>query len=341
MPLPSIDELKKVLTSAPPERRRVAPGLRAAELSRRAQATTRRRGMEALLRSFFTKAGLDVAKLDQMAGQIQRDEREAFAKLAAEAAAHSARDSQALRHALAERRKALELLNTIPIIPPAGPSRIVLDKPFLIWQTPRLEASLVDTTIEPLHSSVRASINTNTGFDYTQFNFYFFWQNDSDYFAVVNVDTSLILNGFCEIEAATGFLSGDRCGLTLTGQLSLLELWDQTNGQPAQPLFESSQMRAVASLDASGGGFWSSPDIKSQIFVNDAFDLSYSLFPVQGHSVAVFEVSLVVQYGFSEGGGDLTDLIFVDFADEGKNRSVICPSVNLELLTAPPPVMTQ
>jgi hypothetical protein len=85
--------------------------------------------VQALLRSFFTKAGLDVAKLDQMLGQIQGDEREAFEKLAAEAATYSARDQQAPRRALAERRKTLQLLNTIPIIPPAGPSRIVLDRP--------------------------------------------------------------------------------------------------------------------------------------------------------------------------------------------------------------------
>jgi hypothetical protein len=336
MPLPSIDELKRVLTAAHTERRRAAPGTRAAALSSQAQATTRRRGVEAHLRSFFTKAGLDVVKLDQMLGQIQRDEREAFARLAAEAATHSARDQQALRHAIAERRRAIELLNTVSIIPPAGPRRIVLDRPFLIWQTPRLEESLVDSKIESLHSSVKVRINTNTGSDFTQFNFYFFWENNSDFFAVVNVDTSLILNGFCEIEAVNGIFSGDKCFLELTGQLSLLELWDQTSGQPAQPMFENSQRKTAASLDASGGGIFSSADIKSQMFINDAVDLSYSIFAVPGNSLAVFEVSLVVSFAFTDGGGDIADLIFVDFADDGANRSIICPSVNLELLTAPP-----
>jgi hypothetical protein len=46
----------------------------------------------------------------------------------------------------------------------------------------------------------------------------------------------------------------------------------------------------------------------------------------------VFEVSLAVQYGFSDGGD--VDNVKLDFATDERDRRVICPLVALELLTA-------
>ncbi len=334
MPQPTIEELKRVLT-ATRARREAPPFRRLAGPPGRAQASTLRREADGLLRSFVTKAGLDVAKLDQIREQIRRDEQDAFAKFAAEAAKHADRDRQALRHGIEGKRKAYEALKAPPFLPPAGPSLIVLDRPFLIWQMPQEYGSeFIDSSYGSMDSSAKFTVETSTGSQSTQIIFYFWWVNDSDFLAVVNVDTSLILNGVCEVGAGTGFFSGDSCFLDLTAQLALLEWWDQTSGQPAQPMPESTQTMLAASLSASGGGIFSSPVFKSQMFINDPFDLSYTMFAVPGNSGVLFEVSLVIEYAFTSGGLNISDLILVDFAT-GAN-SIICPSVNLTLLTAPP-----
>ena len=62
----------------------------------------------------------------------------------------SSLNAKALRHSLEEKRKAYELLNTSPIISPFVPTRVVLDKPFMIWgppptrDLPPFESNIVD-----------------------------------------------------------------------------------------------------------------------------------------------------------------------------------------------------
>jgi hypothetical protein len=340
MSQPTVDELKRVLSARHARQHGAAPTHRAARPRGRARATTNRREVEQLLRSFFAKSGLDVAKLDQMLRGIQRDERDAFETLAAEDATHVDSDRQTLRYQIEGRQKAFEAINAHPIGGHFASTRIVLDKPFLIWQTPRPNLNeFIDSHYESLNSSVKIKIDTNTGSDITLFSFYFFWVNDGDFAAGVNVDSSLILNGICEVEAATGFFSGDRCGLSLSAQLTLLEWWNQPDGQPTQPLPQNSQFKTLASLDASGGGIFSSPDFKSRIFSFESADVSFDAFLIPAHSGAVFEVSVGVSYAFTDGGEDIADLILVDFADNAAGRFISCPSVNLELLTAPPGVI--
>ncbi len=333
-----IDELKRVLTATEPGRREAPPFHRVSSLSAPAQATTLRQSVEQLLKSFGTKAGLDVEKLDQMLRQIQHEEENAFAKQVAELAKQSSWNATTLRHGIEEKRKAHELLNTSRIIPPLVPTRIVLDKPFMIWgPPPTVDRTAVESNIESMHSSLKFRIDTNKGGGAAEYAFYFFWRNDNDFPVVVNVDTSLILTGFCQAKAGRGIFSGDACFLQIYSELLLLEWWDQTNGLPAQPVPESSQMKYVVQFSSSAGGLGSPPDNKYEHFFSAPFDLSYTLFTIPGKSVAVFYVHLNLSYNFTRGGGDINDRIAVDFKSPQGNYSVICPSVNVDILTGPPP----
>jgi hypothetical protein len=149
------------------------------------------------------------------------------------------------------------------------------------------------------------------------------------------VDTSLILNGNCVAQAAPGIFSGDSCYLQIFTDLALLEWWDQTDGQPAQPPAQSTQFKYAAQLNCHGGGLGSPADTKYEVFFNAPFDLSYTLFTVPGHSVAVYVADVNVSYNIID-GRDINDRIAVDFASPGANARIVCPSVNLQILTGPP-----
>jgi hypothetical protein len=51
----------------------------------------------------------------------------------------------------------------------------------------------------------------------------------------------------------------------------------------------------------------------------------------------LFEVAVTLQYGFTAGGGDIGDLIFVDFATDELGYLVRCPGMLLEVSGSVPP----
>jgi len=60
----------------------------------------------------------------------------------------------------------------------------------------------VDSVIEPFVSRAKILINTSQMSDSTSFNFYFYWRNDGNAIALMNVFSKLIINGFCSAQAA-------------------------------------------------------------------------------------------------------------------------------------------
>jgi hypothetical protein len=328
------DQLKNALAARFKQRRGFSKLRWPAGIPGQSQTAISRPGVNQILKSFFAKAGLDIEKLDQLISHNQNEARLTFEKQVEEAAKHSVADEAALRRGLAGRQKALEILQKFHPGHPRVPSTIVLDQPFLIWQMPDFESSIfIDSTTEPMNSSVRFEINTNTGNALTQFNFYFLWRNESDGYAVLDASTSLVMNGLCEAGSASGILSGDDTQIIVTTELLPLQWWDQVGGQPTEPVPEQGQSRQIVSLFTSAGGLFSSAGFSAQLVSNALVDLNYQLFGVPSGATAVFEVSVAVQYSISGDGGDISDLVLIDFADKATNRSVICPSVTLQLLT--------
>jgi hypothetical protein len=89
----------------------------------------------------------------------------------------------------------------------------------------------------------------------------------------------------------------------------------------------------VTELNASGGGLFSDLYTHSKLLEFAPFDLSFDFFAVPARSTAVFEVSLEVDYFMS--GDNAGDLVQVDFENTKSDFFILCPSVQLELLTAP------
>jgi hypothetical protein len=74
----------------------------------------------------------------------------------------------------------------------------------------------------------------------------------------------------------------------------------------------------------------------------EPFPLSCDLIPIPGRATTLFEISLFSYYTIDVfddrfGDGDDFDYVAIDFAQD--NGRVICPSVELELLTPLPTVI--
>jgi hypothetical protein len=290
-----------------------------------------------MIESAAAKAGLDVARFNRLRVEDQKASRAAFDKERALAKKNFSSASTAFHSAMAARLKALGLLAT-----PFTSTLVNLDKPFLIWQLPRPELNIfIDSHIEPMNNSVNVLVNTITGSDSTRFVFFFLWRNESDFFAVANVNSSLIVNGGCSVQAVPGIFSGDKATLSLASSLTLMRWsgWgtDPITGQNADqtpdPNFQQTQRQQISYLEVQGGHIFESAPFKSQSFSFQPFPLSHSLFVVPGQAVVVFEVALELYYAF-DGGGDIQDSIIADFSSHG--GSIICPNVELEILTPLP-----
>jgi hypothetical protein len=225
---------------------------------------------------------------------------------------------------------------------------LALPAPFLVWEWP-LDGSLVGAHIEPFRSSARIRLDVpvyafdnNYGGDKREFSFYYLWENNSQYLAVVRCFSVLALTGSCEVAAKAGFFSGDTVGLSIYAYLYPISYWlplppgdDIRNlrvqGDPLQ------QQEVLNDLYAHGGGLFGSADYETATFSAASFGVSYQSlggFEIPGNATALFEVNLTLSYSWD--GNEIPDEIIADFADEKMQYSVECPVVVLQFLTQPP-----
>jgi hypothetical protein len=314
----NVSEIKNTLSSAK-ERLLEFARLRLPDHSEYSQRLANRRAMGTFLESYFTKAGVDVDKLNKMHAQNQSELRLILQERRAKLAEHLPSLEATFHHGIESRRRALELLAT-----PINPFFVTLDKPFLIWQKPIWDEpnfGMIDSHIESFNSFAKIQMDTNRGSRSTNFSFDFLWENQSDYNAVVNVETSLVLNGICKVGAGKGIFSGDSADLNVSDTLLPWEYWTQP---PTCPMGQQSQSHSLVQFHVEGGGVFGDNDSKGQTFAFTPSDLSFNFFLVPPRSLAVIEVDLVIQYNFTGGGGDINDFVQVDL-------TVLCPSVELEL----------
>jgi hypothetical protein len=334
--MPEIEISKLQDAVAALQRRREYPNLVRARSREEARRVANRQAVAKSVEQAFLKAGLDMTELDQLARRNRAELRHVIEMERNEAASRVRADALALRHGLEGRLQALHHLVASPI-GPFAPSFTTLDKPFLILQLPHSNVDqLVDSHIESLNSWARIRF---TAFPFTQgetsFHFFFMWENADDFYAVVNVLSPLVLIGSCDVYADTGIFSGDSTYLTVSGDLMLLEWWNQP---PTNPFYEESQHKIIKQLGAQGGSVLDSQAHDGVAFASEPFDLKYDLFAVPPNSVSIFDVSLTLtpQFGFDTQEGNHQDEVVVDFSNVDLVHRVICPFVQLELLTKPP-----
>jgi hypothetical protein len=175
--------------------------------SKRLRNRNNERAVGKVLESFFTKAGLDVSKLDSLLAQDQAELRSAFQRQIADLTKHSRFAEVTFRQRIEARRKALRILEN-----PFTSTFIALDTPFVIWEYPHPQFGdvLVDTHYEAYNNWAKIKMGADGGgSDNRWFSFAFPWTNESDDDVVINITSSLVLNGTCLAHAAGGVFSGD------------------------------------------------------------------------------------------------------------------------------------
>jgi hypothetical protein len=316
-------QIKMALTaakdlSAAKDARRQYATLRQADVSERSETRTNQRTLENLLGSFFTKSGFEVDKFEEVLAQNQSALRRMAENRKAEAVEQSSSVKDALRYGVESRRKTIEHLATLA--PP--PEYEVLDTPFLIW--PTVGVFFADSHYEPWNSWAKITLDSSRTEGREELSFYFLWVNPRDTFAVINVDTDLVLNGFCWVESDGGILPGTRhAGIILHARLFSWEWWNQP---PTSPLWPNGIYEQALFIQTNTGAVFDDGDSEFAV-VFSAHDLRHNLFLVPPQESVVFEVVLDVLYGTSEDSGS----IHVDFASGA--FAVLCPAVSIAIVS--------
>jgi hypothetical protein len=241
--------------------------------------------------------------------------------------------------AIKARRQALSILSQ-PFTPPYY---VTLDTPGWFLDYSDAFFALQDFGIEPGESWFKALLNTNEQNprpDGPQFLFYFPWVNPSDYYAIVNVSTPLLVNGQAKAEGSYNLLESSHAYLTVTAYLSVIRWFgwgtDPDTGQSLDqtPYPGADTSTTIANLDAFGGNLFDSPRPEAAtISPTNPYELSASLILIPGGATTMFEVGLGVSWWFGGATGQHQNITFDTATDD---YIVGCPFVQLEVLTGPP-----
>jgi hypothetical protein len=246
------------------------------------------------------------------------------------------------------RREALSML-TQPFLS----YYVTLETPFLIWEVPTPDLSIfLNSAIVEDGSWVKVLLDTQhtlNGEQNTHFRFYFIWQNPADYYAVANVSSALWLNGKASAIGSSGVFSGNNASLTVAAELNVIRwsgwgtdpITGQSNDQTPYPVYGDSTYTVAASLDGFGGDWLKSAKPAYATFdLRTPYEVSASLIAIPGEAVTVFEVDLVLDWWFYNDRYQTVDdqiqTISLDLASG--DYLALCPQVDLEILTPPPPV---
>jgi len=269
------------------------------------------------LRPLFAGAGLDLGKLDKA---LQVNHAELKKSLAQDRAANAKEYAQAhkLRLAgLANTRAALEQLAGTPHLT----TLIPVPTAFFIGARPA--GFLEDSSTAPFNNVAKPSLHVtqNTDGRTAKISFYFSWQNPIDFLAVLNCSADVIANGHVKNLADDGIFTGGSATVKLRTELTVFV-------GPLTIAFQQGQRANIDTITAEGGGIFDVGAVGDRD-VSATTHLSATNIQVEGSRIVFFEVAFVADYSIDDGSID------IDFASG--DRSVVCPALNIELLTPPGP----
>ena len=285
---------------------------------------------EQMIHSTLAKSGLDIGELDRMAKEDYAELKRFYQK---QTAAHV----KLLPAALASYRQGLK--SRVSTVGQTG--RILtptfVDDAFLIWEQPFPgDGILVDAHAEPLNNWAKVYANIFEGIHEGSVVFNFVWQNDNYEHVVIDIESSITINGLCSLGAYAGIFSGDTTYLYLTSWLSVLRWsgWglDPTTGLPAdQTYYDPYQsgpqpnQAGVFAQQIDGGHIFQYGKWVTTNFITDPtppLTMTYILAPAR--AVTVFTVTLLFQYATAE-DATLPDEVLIDFSTG--HYSIMCPYV--------------
>jgi hypothetical protein len=282
--------------------------------AQRATLQKHRSESEKTISAFFSKAGLDLKKFRALQEKRSAELERMVAKHKADALKVAAARKATLYSSIAAQSKALSRLTVVggfqlyPIF--------TLDTPFLIWSNPLIDMS---SAAVPFGSWAKFNFSMSASQSGSQtVGFYFYWGNPyNDDYAVINVATSMSATGYLRAHAPGGLW-------TSANEVdAYADLILSFTGSDAT-LTYGSEVAFLGSIGAYGDLFGGETE---GISVSSGVNLSTTLFAIPPSTVAVFEVTLVVDY--ANRGGDIE----ADF--ESGDFQIVCPDVMVWLLNPP------
>jgi hypothetical protein len=273
------------------------------------------------LEPIFQRAGLDVEEINRILTQHDKDVRKVREEQKSQIETNLAARGENLRVALTQRSRTLDRIANKPFLT----TTIPLQEALQIFAEP--VGMLTDWGIEPQYNWGKIAFGDfqdETFGDFQDKNgtvylrFYFFWQNTSDYLAVLNATTELSALGIIYATANPELLISGNSGLSCSGSFDVYvgsaEIYPPGN---------------VGLGNVHAGTGWG-PTVRGaeySLIDGQLNSLSVSNIEVDSGEFAVLVVEFSATYDVYNGS------IRLDF--ESGDNSIICPGVNLELLTPP------
>ncbi|HVT53911.1 MAG TPA: hypothetical protein VHE77_20195 [Dongiaceae bacterium] len=299
---------------------RKRPEIEQLRLAQRARLAKLRRNLGKEMRPLFSGARFDAAGIDKVLAQHRAEERDLLRKEKVEQAKQRAALAKARRAGIANTRQAVEQIKFKSYLTTSIP----LETPFLIYATP--VGMLHDTHVEPWNNWAKFTYTSgeDTAWSSVVVNFYFAWQNRSDFLAVLNCSADLMPTGIIEATAEAGWLFPGSAWVELIAGLTVFVGSTTINWQPYQNI-QMGQVGAEGGWGLIGG----SGDIGADT-ISGTYHLSASDIQVQPNEIVVFEVACTAGWWIDEGGS-----IVLDFDFDPGGYQVMCPALQIDLLTAP------
>jgi hypothetical protein len=293
--------------------------------------------IERALLSVLGAAGRDFPDFDEARLRADSEMRELIAKHRAAAKSRSSFVEATLRWDVESRRKMMEHFvsqKTKALSPGLNFNFVVLDTPAFV--VPSQDIFLHPPHIEPWNNVARfygewASPHSYpSGYPDPLVSFAFAWRNPSDAAAVINVESALMFNGWCELYTENGWrFEFDFASTDIYADLVVYEWWNQP---PTIPPFQPEQRQRVVSLYSASSLPWSyDSDVSS---LSGYYDLRYQQFMLPPKGVVVFEVIVNMKFTFLDpmrGARYLLQLNCGQF--DYPNFQVMCPAVVIAILT--------
>ena len=289
------------------------------------QIGAQRRRLAKRLEPYFVNAGLDVDGIKKVLADDQNERRRILTKPSSEAKKGIADVQKGFRRSIANRRKALDYLAGRPI---QLINYITLDTPFYLWTHDA--GILVDSHIEPwnnwakIYWDITSDSDTDHVGYYEELRFYFLWNNPSDSMVVININSSLMLQGHVSMGGSEGYFSSGAAALSGAVFLNA----NQWGGTPpsSPPPADASTGYGIVSKVIFGSDLFNDQTPGGTFDLGNEYDLHINYFAVPAHANVVFQVSTSWTSQIWNGG-----VILVDFKYNNTDNKIICPAVQLEL----------
>jgi hypothetical protein len=281
----------------------------------RPQLRDLRRDFGKRLQPLFADAGSNMNKIKKAHSAHQKEVRKLIEKQIAEADKNFSRSKSTFRPALDIRGRALEQINGLSLIT----TPIVLDTPFSIYIIP--SGAWRDENITSYGSWVRLQHGDEEDGYYktASARFFFSWQNESGYAAVINASADVLLRGYVEAFANGGFFTSGYSSVWVG--IELRTYIGAINAQLAAANITS------VTIDPPGELFGGGQDYRRD-YLDRATTLSTGSFIVEDGQLVIFSVGMTWQYNIDDGH------IYLDF-DRGFNYGITCPALVVGLLSPP------